>query len=85
MAADSVAVGRLMAPPMSTWLHTVVFFWSGEKLYICPVYTWWISFETVPVTGSLVSVAANLCVAEFGTSVVFITCSIRSQLVLPDQ
>ena len=57
----------LLAPPMSMRLLSVVFFWSGEKLYICPLYTWWISFETTPVTGSLVSVAANLYVAEVGT------------------
>ena len=57
----------LMAPPMSEWLCTVVFFWSGDKLYICLVYPWRMSFETAPVTGSLVSVAANLRVAEFGT------------------
>ena len=52
-----------MAPPMSVRLRTVVFFWSGEKLYICPAYTWWISFETALVNGSLVSVAANIRVA----------------------
>ena len=40
---------------------------NGGKLYICPVYTWWISFETAPVTESLVSVAAHLRVAEFVT------------------
>ena len=57
----------LMAPPMSAWLHTIVFFWNGKNLYICLVYTWWISFETALVTWSLVSVAANLRVAEFGT------------------
>ena len=57
----------LMAPPMNAWLCTVVFFWSGEKLYICLAYTWRISFKTAPVTGSFVSVAANLRVAEFGT------------------
>ena len=57
----------LMAPPMSAWLCTVVFFWSGKKLYICLVYTWWMSFETAPVTGSLVSVADNLRTAEFDT------------------
>ena len=38
---------------------TVVLFWSGGKLYMCPVYTLWDSFETAPVTGSLHSVAAN--------------------------
>ena len=30
-----------MAPLMSVWLCTVVFFWSGEKMYICLVHTWW--------------------------------------------
>ena len=44
-----------------------MFFWSGEKMYICLVYTWWMSFETAPVTGSLVSVADNLRTAEFDT------------------
>ena len=57
----------LMAPPMSAWLCTVVLFWSGEKMYICLVYTWWMSFETIPLTGSLVSVAANLRLDEFDT------------------
>ena len=46
-----------MAPPMSG--DTVVLFWSGGKLYMCPVYTLWDSFETALVTGSPLSVAAN--------------------------
>ena len=31
----------LMAPPMSVCGDTVVLFWSGGKLYMCLVYTWW--------------------------------------------
>ena len=45
----------LMAPPTSVRWHTAVLFWSGGNLYMCPVYTWWDSFETAPVTGSLLS------------------------------
>ena len=52
-----------MAPPMRMCGDTVMLFWSG-KLYTCPVYTWWDSFETAPVTGSLLSVAANHRFAE---------------------
>ena len=47
----------LMAPPMSVHWHTVVFCLSDRKLYMCPVYTWWNSFETTLVTGSLLFVA----------------------------
>ena len=55
---------EFMAPPMRVRGDTVVLFWSGGKLYMCPVCTWWDSFETAPVTGSLLSVAANRRFAE---------------------
>ena len=42
---------ELMAPPMSARLRTVVLFWSGDRLIICSMYIWWISFDTSPVTG----------------------------------
>ena len=67
---------RLMTPPMSAWLRTVVLFWSGEKMYICLVYTWRMSFETAPVTGSLVSVTANLRMAGFAWAI----CGTQSSL-----
>ena len=47
----------LMVPLISVHWHTVVFFWSDGKLYMCPVYTWWNSLETTLVTGSLLFVA----------------------------
>ena len=53
-----------MVPPMSVHWHTVVFFWSGWKLYMCPVYTWWNSLETTLVTGSLLFVAPVCRLAE---------------------
>ena len=67
MAADSDAVGGAYGSSNErVAAHCrVLLEWRGN--YICLAYTWWMSFETAPVTGSLVSVAPNLRVAEFGT------------------
>ena len=53
-----------MAPPMNMHWHTVVFFRSGRKLYMCPVYTWWNSLDTTLVTRSLLFVAPVCRLAE---------------------
>ena len=49
---------------MSVHWYTVVFFWSGGKLYVCPVYTWWNSLETAPVTGSQLFITPVCRLAE---------------------
>ena len=73
MAADGDAVGGAYGSSnerVATYCR-VLQEWGENvylgKMYICLVYTWWMSFETTPVTGSLVSVADNLCTAEFDT------------------
>ena len=48
-------------PPLSSCLCLVMINDSHVD-----VYTWWDSFETAPVTGSLLSVAADRCLAGFG-------------------
>ena len=38
-------------------------------LCMCPVYNWWNSLETAPVTGSLLFVAPLCCLAELSECV----------------
>ena len=46
----------LLASPMRVPWHTVMSFWSGGMLCMCPVYTWWNLLKTAPVTASLLFV-----------------------------
>ena len=46
----------LVAHPIRERFCTVVFFWSGEILYIWAVYTWRESFGVLQMTGSLLHV-----------------------------
>ena len=67
MAADSDAVvGAYGSPNERVVAHCRVLLEWGETVYLSCV-TWRMSFETAPVTESLVSVTANLRMAEFGT------------------
>ena len=43
--------------PMRAHWRTVTFFGKDRNLYMCPVFTWWTSLETTPVTGSLLFAA----------------------------
>ena len=56
-------------PPMRARWRTVVLFWSGGNLYMCPVYTCWNSLETTLVTGSLLFVAPECRLAEVNNCV----------------
>ena len=53
-----------MAPPIEVRLCTIVFFRSGEMMYIWTVYTWRESVGVLQVTGSLLHVVLACHLAE---------------------
>ena len=60
MAAASVTVGGAWGSSNESAL---------ESVYMCPVFTWWTSLETTPVTGSLLFAApgcrlSDICARE---------------------
>ena len=64
MAAASVSVGGLGALPMRVHWRTVMFFGKDRNLYMCPMFTWWTSLETTPVTGLLLFAAPGCYLSD---------------------
>ena len=65
MAAASVTVGGAWGSSNESALaHRHVLRQEQESVYMCPVFTWWTSLETTPVTGSLLDVAFLIYVPE---------------------